>query len=221
MHQIHRALLFDFDGLIVDSETPEFVGWQEIFRAHGAELTETDWRAAVGYINGFDPRAHLENLVGHNAFNWPELEAARRLRNAEIMRGQPVLPGIAELMRAGVASGWRIGVASSSTRDWVEGGLDRLGLRELVETICTRDSPGVRAPKPAPDVYNLALRELGADADPSQSFAFEDSQPGVQAAKAAGLRVIAVPNALTQHQDLSVADAMLASMLDFKLPVTR
>ncbi len=218
MNPFHHALIFDFDGLIVDSETPEFQAWQEIFRAHGAELTAADWRAAVGYINGFDPRAHLESLAGHNAFNWPELEAARRLRNAELMRGQPVLPGIVELMRAGAEAGWKIGVASSSTRDWVEGGLERLGLRELVETVTTRDSPGVRAPKPAPDVYLLALRLLGADGDPSKSFAFEDSQPGVQAAKAAGMRVIAVPNALTRHQDLSVADAILASMLEFKLP---
>ena len=80
---------------------------------------------------------------------------------------------------------------------------------------------GVRAPKPAPDVYQAALRALGADGDPSRSLAFEDSQPGVQAAKAAGLRVVAVPNALTRHQDLSVADAMLASMLEFELPELR
>ncbi len=218
MNRSQRALIFDFDGLIVDSETPEFTAWQEIFRAHNAELTETDWRAAVGYINGFDPRAHLARLAGHNAFNWPEIEAARRLRNAELMRGQPVLPGIAELMRAGRAAGWRVGVASSSTRDWVEPGLERLGLRDLVEAIATRDSPGISAPKPAPDVYRLALRLLGAEGEPGRSFAFEDSQPGVQAARAAGLRVVAVPNALTRHQDLSVADAMLASMLEFRLP---
>lgn len=214
-----RALIFDFDGLIVDSETPEFQAWQEIFHAHHAELTEADWRAAVGYINGFDPRAHLEKLAGHNAFNWPEIEAARRLRNAELMRGQPVLPGVVEVMRAGASAGWKIGVASSSTRDWVEDGLERLGLRALVEAVVTRDSPGVRAPKPAPDVYRLALRALGAEGDPARSFAFEDSQPGVQAAKAAGLRVVAVPNALTRHQDLSIADAMLASMAEFELPL--
>ena len=212
-----RALIFDFDGLIVDSEQPDFQSWQEIYRAHGATLTLADWLAAVGYVNGFDPKLHLARRTGRSDFDWPALDARRRRHHAELMRLQPVLPGVFSLMQAGRAAGWKIGVASNSTRDWVEPGLERLGVRPLVDAVLARES--VVRPKPAPDVYRAALRALvGESADPARSFAFEDSQPGVESARAAGLRVVVVPHALTLHQDLSAAHHRLTALTEFVMP---
>lgn len=117
-------------------------------------------------------------------------------------------------MMEGAARGWRIGVASNSTRDWVFRNLRRHGLDAWVETLRTRDN--VPAMKPAPDSYLLACRDLGAD--PSLSLAFEDSEPGVQAALAAGLSVVAVPNRITRLHDLGAATQVRADLVGFVLP---
>lgn len=214
-----RALIFDFDGLLVDTENPVFDAWREIYRAHGAELTLTEWLRAVGYVHGFDPRRRLEELTGWRSdLDWVEIEAELdRLVDARMIVQGP-LPGVMDLLRAGAAAGWRLGVASNSTPDWVLPGLERLGIRGYFGTVRTR--VGVARPKPAPDVYLAAVHDLlGPDADPAAgSIAFEDSQPGVEAAAAAGLRVVAVPSALTRHQDLSRAHEVVASLEGYVLP---
>lgn len=197
-----RALILDFDGLIVDTETPGFLAWQEVYEAEGAHLEVADWLNAVGYVNGFDPRAHLTTLTGRT-FDWTARDAFISQRARELIAAQPVLPGVRELIKQGLRLGYRLGVASNSTADWVLPNLERLGLREFFGAVCTVDM--VARPKPQPDVYLAALAALGV-ATAVGSYAFEDSLPGVQAARAAGLRVVAVPNALTRHQDLSGAD---------------
>lgn len=111
-------------------------------------------------------------------------------------------------------AGWRIGVASNSTPEWVRAGLERVGLAGFVEVIRGRGT--VERLKPHPDLYVAVLRDL--DADPLRSFAFEDSEPGVQSARAAGMRVIAVPRALTRHQDHAGAHLVLESLEAFELP---
>ena len=125
-----------------------------------------------------------------------------------------MLPGVAELIEQGLRLGYRLGVASNSTADWVAPNLERLGLRKFFAAVRTVDQ--VARPKPHPDVYLGALADLGV-AQAAGSYAFEDSRPGAQAAKAAGLRVIAVPNPLTRHQDLSMADEVRASLAGFVL----
>lgn len=209
-----RALILDFDGLIVDSEMPEYLAWKELYASEGAHLELEDWLNAVGYVNGFDPRAHLEKITGRG-YDWEAMNIARSHRAHELVAAQPVLPGVLSLLDRGRELGYRLGVASNSTASWVLPGLERLGLTAYFATVRTRES--VARPKPAPDLYLLALADLGASAE--GSFAFEDSEPGVGAAKDAGLHVIAVPNALTQHQDLTRADARLDSLADFVVPV--
>lgn len=212
-----RALIFDFDGLMVDSETPVFHAWQGIYQAHGVELTLAEWLRAVGYVHGFDPRRRLTELTGRTDLDWRVLDDKLDRRVEELMAGQGALPGVEALLRTGAAAGWRLGVASNSTQDWVVPGLERLGVRALVHTVRTRET--VPRPKPAPDVYLAALHDLaGPDADPAASVAFEDSQPGVEAAAAAGLHVVAVPSALTRHQDLSRAHEILPTLAGYRLP---
>jgi len=201
-----QAVIFDFDGLIVDTEKPGFDSWNEIYADFGQKLTLSDWTKATGYVGGFDPALHLEAILGRK-LDWTHLSPRREARNWELTLGQPVLPGIKELMLTMKQAGARIGVASNSGFGWVNDGLERLGLRGLVETIVTRDM--VMNPKPAPDVYLKAAETLQIDS--RSSVALEDSEPGSRAAKAAGMRVIAIPNQFSEHQDLSVADLIVPS----------
>ena len=209
-----RALILDFDGLVVDTEIAVYEAWREFYEGEGQHLTMGQWQQAVGYVNGFDPRAHLE-LLTTRAYDWPahDVELVRRTR--ELALSQPVLPGVTELLAEGTRLGYRIGAASNSTADWVGPGLERLGLRKWYQVVRTRES--VQRHKPAPDVYLGALADLGVTS-PEGSLAFEDSEPGVRAAKAAGLYVVAVPNQLTRGQDLSLADEVRDSLAGFALP---
>lgn len=208
-----RALVFDFDGLVVDTESPEFESWQQIFTAHGQLLDIQSWAHIVGSLTVMDPRQELEGRLGRR-LDWESLDQVRRTHYQELSAATKALPGVEALMRQGEAQGWKIGVASSSTVAWVEGGLKRLGLLPYVKTIRGRDR--VTHLKPHPEPYLKALEDLGASA--AESFAFEDSQIGVAAAKAAGLHVVAVPNALTRYHDLSAADEILESLEAFALP---
>ena len=201
-----QSLIFDFDGLIVDTEKPGFDSWNELYSEFGQKLTLDDWRHATGYVSGFDPALHLEGLLGRQ-LDWGNLAPKREARNWELTLKQTVLPGIRELMNAAVNAGMRIGVASNSGFGWVNDGLERLGLRGFVGAIVTRDM--VLNPKPAPDVYLKTAETL--QVSPDRSVALEDSEPGCRAAKAAGMRAVAIPNQFSERQDLSMADLVVPS----------
>jgi HAD superfamily hydrolase (TIGR01509 family) len=201
-----QSLIFDFDGLIVDTEKPGFDSWNEIYADFGQRLTLDDWRGATGYVGGFDPGVHLEALLGR-MLDWQSLAPRRDARNWELTLKQDVLPGIRELMLAAVNADIPVGVASNSGFGWVNDGLERLGLRNFVRAIVTRDM--VLNPKPAPDVYLKAAETLKVL--PALSVALEDSEPGCRAAKAAGMRAVAIPNQFSERQDLSVADLVVPS----------
>lgn len=201
-----QSLIFDFDGLIVDTEKPGFDSWNEIYADFGQSLTLDDWRGATGYVGGFDPGVHLETLLGRK-LDWQNLAPRRDARNWELTLKQGVLPGIRELMLAAADADIPVGVASNSGFGWVNDGLERLGLRNFVRAIVTRDM--VLNPKPAPDVYLKAAEAL--QVSPAFSVALEDSEPGCRAAKAAGMRAVVVPNRFSERQDLSVADLVVPS----------
>jgi HAD superfamily hydrolase (TIGR01509 family) len=207
-----QALVFDFDGLIVDTEWPGFVSWAELYEKFGQKLTLDDWRHATGYVGGFDPGLHLEKLLSQK-LDWSALAPPREARNWELTLRQSVLPGIERLMSDARKRSIRIGVASNSGFGWVADGLERLGLRHFVEAIVTRDM--VLNPKPAPDVYLKAVQTL--EADPLYCVALEDSEPGSRAAKAAGLRVVTIPNQFSERQDLSIADLIVPSAEDLSI----
>jgi HAD superfamily hydrolase (TIGR01509 family) len=207
-----QAIVFDFDGLIVDTEGPGFVSWSQLYEKFGQKLTLDDWRHATGYVGGFDPGLHLEKLVGRK-LDWSALAPGRERRNWELTLQQCTLPGIERLMAGARNRSIKIGVASNSGFGWVDQGLERLGLRHFVEAIVTRDM--VLNPKPAPDVYLKAVQTLRAD--PHYSVALEDSEPGSRAAKAAGMRVVAIPNQFSERQDLSIADLIVLSAEDLSI----
>lgn len=207
-----RALVFDFDGLILDTEEPIYRSWLEVYEAHGEALPFERWVQIVGSTTAeFNPQHYLEERLGRPlAQDVIERRIGRRI---ELVLAQQLLPGIVQHIDAAKSLGLKLGVASSSTRDWVTGHLERLGI--LGRFGCVRCRDDVANAKPAPDLYIAVLDCLGVN--PSEAFAIEDSPNGVIAAKQAGMRCVAIPNSITARLDLSQADVVLRSLSDVAL----
>jgi HAD superfamily hydrolase (TIGR01509 family) len=207
-----RALVFDFDGLILDTEEPVYRSWLEVYQAHGEDLPFERWVQIVGSTTaGFHPQHHLEERLGRSL---PQEVLDRRVsRRTEMVLAQKVLPGVVRRLEEAKAMGLKVGVASSSTSDWVRGHLARLGILESFDCIRCRDQ--VANAKPEPDLYLAVLECLGVSA--SEAIAIEDSPNGVLAAKRAGLRCVAIPNSITAQLDLGQADVVLRSLADVTL----
>jgi HAD superfamily hydrolase (TIGR01509 family) len=208
-----RALIFDFDGLILETEEPIYRSWKEVYEARGVALPFELWVKTVGSSNqAFHPQRYLEQRLGAPL---PQDVLDRRIaRRVELVLAEPLMPGVADLAEAARAQGMKVGVASSSSRDWVRGHLERLGIVDLIDCLRTRDD--VEHVKPDPDLYLASLDCLGVAA--GEAVAIEDSPNGITAAKSAGLRCVVVPNSITAGLDLSQADLRLTSLADVTLP---
>jgi HAD superfamily hydrolase (TIGR01509 family) len=207
-----RALIFDFDGLILDTEGPIYRSWMEVYEAHGVAMPFELWVKTVGSSNqAFHPQHHLEEHLGRALAQ--EVIDRRVERRAELVLAQPLLPGVADLVDGARAAGMRVGVASSSSRDWVSGHLERLGLLDRFDCIRCRDD--VEHVKPEPDLYLAVLDCLGVPSN--EGLAIEDSPNGIAAAKRAGLLCVAIPNPITAGLDLGAADVRLGSLAEVTL----
>lgn len=201
-----RALVFDFDGLILDTETPLIDAYAEVHAAHGVAFDRGVFLRNVGHAeyafdpwHGFSPHADRA-----------ELELQRRAYKDQLLLRQPVLPGVVELLDAARAAGLRIGLASNSEHHWVDPHLARLGLRDRFDHVaCREDAP---SPKPEPDLYKLVLNRFGLRGH--EAVALEDSHTGSIAAKRANLWAVAVPNASTAHHDFAHVDWRVTSMAE-------
>jgi HAD superfamily hydrolase (TIGR01509 family) len=207
-----RALVFDFDGLILDTEEPVYRSWLEVYEAHGEELPFERWVQIVGSTTiGFHPQHHLEERLGRSL---PKEVLDRRIgRRTELVLANKLLPGVVEHLDAAKAAGLKVGVASSSTQEWVRSHLSRLGILDRFDCVRCRDD--VANVKPEPDLYLAVLECLGVAA--SEAIAIEDSPNGVQAAKRSGMRCVAIPNSITAGLDLGQADVVLGSLADVTL----
>jgi HAD superfamily hydrolase (TIGR01509 family) len=207
------AIVFDFDGLILDTEEPIYRSWLEVYQAHGEDLPFERWIQTVGSSNAaFDPRGHLERRLGREL---PAEVLKRRLdRRTEMILAQSALPGVVDLVAAARAAGLKVGVASSSSREWVSGHLERLGILHQFDCLRCRDD--VAAVKPQPELYLAVIACLGVRAE--DAVAIEDSPNGVTAAKAAGMWCVAIPNSITSGLDLSHADLVLPSLTGITPP---
>jgi HAD superfamily hydrolase (TIGR01509 family) len=209
-----KALVFDFDGLILETEEPDYLAWQELYRAHGADLPLETWCECIGRSSDwFDPIAHLEEEIGRT-LDRTALHARHRRRHLELLSAGSVLPGVTEYLAEARRLDLPVAIASSSQVSWVRGHLERLGLADgWVCMSCWTE--GTRA-KPEPDLYLSALATLEVAAD--EAIAFEDSPNGVRAAKRAGMWCVVVPNPLTRRLDLGAADLRLDSLEQMSLP---
>lgn len=207
------AVVFDFDGLILDTESAEFQSWQELFTDHGVPIPIETWNNWIGTAaDTFDPIGYLEEQTGR-PLEKDGLRRRWRQRFLDVLAGYQVRPGVEEYLTTAREMGLRIGLASSSSRSWVEGHLTRHGLIDRFETICTADD--VEKVKPDPALYRLAVTNLGVA--PAAAIAFEDSPNGAKAARAAGLRCVIVPNPLTRQFQFPPVDLRLESMAELGL----
>jgi len=208
------GLFLDFDGLICDTERAARRSWDDAYRELGLVFPASVWEQMAGRPDG--ERVALSDLS--RRLGGPVTDAVRsrrRLRKQELSAAEPLRPGVAALITGAARRGLALAVVSSSPRSWVEGHLLRLGVLDRFPVIVCGDEVVRR--KPAPDLYYLALRRTGLTAD--RVIAFEDSAPGVQAAQAAGLPCIAIPNGASGATDLSHATLVLGSLESYRLDV--
>ncbi|HXF85287.1 MAG TPA: HAD-IA family hydrolase [Anaerolineales bacterium] len=211
-----KAILFDFDGLILDTETPEYHVWQSIYREYGYELPFQEWEKVIGGygISTFDAAEHLA-LLSQGRLDSVSLRARHRLESEAVIAASPILPGVLEVIREARQMNLKIAIVSSSNHAWVDGHAKRLGIFHDFDAIICSDEVGIGRTKPHPDLYLLALRRLHVQAN--EAIALEDSPNGVTAAKRAGLFVVAVPNPLTARLKFEGADVILPSLSELHL----
>jgi len=213
-----KALIFDFDGLILDTETPEFHVWQDIYREHGFELPAEKWASIVGGsgLSDFDAAKNL-SILTQGQLDPASLSDRFHLQSGELIHTLGPLPGVVDYLTEAKRLKLKLAIASSSTRAWVEPHARRIGVYHFFDHVVTREDVGPGRTKPNPDLFLTALDRLGVSKE--AAIVFEDSPNGVKAARQAGIFVVAVPNELTSMLSLDHADLILNSLSDMPLPV--
>jgi HAD superfamily hydrolase (TIGR01509 family) len=210
-----KALIFDFDGLILDTETPEVLVWQSIYREHGFELPVHEWEKTIGGygISTFDAAEHL-SLLSQGRLDPVSMRSRYRRESNLLIHAGSILPGVMDLLHQARDNGLKTAIGSSSPHSWVDSHLKRLGIFHYFHPIvCQDDIPPGRT-KPNPDIYLKALELL--EVRSAEAVVFEDSPNGVEAAKRAGLFVVAVPNPLTAKMNVR-GDLTVSSLAEISL----
>jgi HAD superfamily hydrolase (TIGR01509 family) len=208
-----KALLFDFDGTLVDTESVDLRTWQEVFEAHGVSVPVDRFALRIGTLTGPDELDELDALLDVPSER-DAVRAARQRRELELLEVEPLRPGVPEYLERAGELGLRVAIVSSASRTWIDQNLRRLGVLNGWATVVCADGDTERC-KPSPALYLEALETLGVAAD--EALAFEDSPNGITAARAAGIFCVAFPNDVTSALDLSHADLLLESLADVPL----
>lgn len=208
-----KAIIFDFDGLILDTEVPNYQTWSEIYESYGCKLPISTWIRCIGGSQDlFNPCDYLEEKLGESV-DHDKIRVKHRKRFIELVEAEPVMPGVMDYIADARKLGLKIGVASSSSHDWVDSNLERLGIIEYFDSIKCSDD--VEQVKPASDVYLASVEQLGVK--PDEAIALEDSTNGVLSAKRAGLFCVAVENDMTAHLPLDEAELKINSLTEISL----
>ena len=207
-----RGIVFDLDGVLIDSEAVIYSTWSECFSWYGASFTLTEWCTRVGshQPDRFDPYSALVERATKKVAPRPGLISALRALQADEIDRRGPLPGVTSWIREAKARGLRIGVATSSSQAWLIERLGAAGLHGEFDVLVTPEDGFL--PKPTPDLYIEACRRL--EIAPSTALALEDSVSGVSAARAADMIVVAVPSTVTKWMDFSSAHHQVDSLLD-------
>ena len=210
-----EGLLFDFDGLILDTETPIFQAWEEKFREHNQELKIEEWAEIIGKSGKeHGPIERFLQTIGDEDKQKQVFQEVSR-KELTLLKVQKPLPGAIKLIKKAKGAGIKLGIVSSSDREWVHSHLKRLDLLAYFDhTSCSDD---VQEAKPDPTLYHLGLDKMGST--PDKVLVLEDSPNGVLAAKRAGLYCIAVPNRITRqlpfYDNGGTPDRVLDSLEEF------
>lgn len=211
-----KALIFDFDGLILDTETPDVHAWQNIYAEHGVQFPIESWGQIIGGTGAsqFNAAIHLQNLLGHPL----DLEALQTQQNHishSLVAQQTILPGVLDYLREAKEYHLKLAIASSSPHSWVDSHAKRLGVFDYFDKVICADDVAAGRTKPNPDLFLLALKQLQVRKD--EAIVFEDSPNGVRAAKSAEIFVVAVPNPVTSLLSIESANLILTSLTDLSL----
>ena len=210
-----RALVFDFDGTILDTEVPVYTAWNAEFRRLGSELPLARWLTVVGSAEDPDWMAELAELAVERgvAFDAEAVAERRRATRDRMLAASGPRPGVVAMLEQAVEAELGLAVASSSSSDWVVPHLETFGLSDYFSVVMTVDQ--VDRGKPAPDLFLRAAE--GLDVSPRCCVAIEDSHHGVTSANAAGMVSVAVPNEITRHQTFEHAAHTVASLAELDL----
>jgi len=210
-----KALIFDFDGLILDTETPEVLVWQSIYKEHGFELPVEEWEKTVGGygLSNFDPAQNL-SLLSQGRLDPVSLRARYRLEADALIHANPILPGIMDMIHDAKSQGLKVSIGSSSPHSWVDTHIQRLDIYHHFDHIICQDDVAPGRTKPHPDIYLKSLETL--QVDKTEAIVFEDSPNGVLASKRAGVFVVAVPNPLTAKMNVQ-GDLTVSSLAELTL----
>lgn len=214
-----KGIIFDFDGTIIDTETAWYTAFSEAYEEQGVELTLEQYSTCIGTsLNSFNPYEYLMTdlklPIDRMAFR-----TAVQQRHSKLMELEEMRPGIQQYLDLAKDAGLRIGLASSSSSEWVERHLDLLGIRDYFE--CIRTADHVENVKPDPELYNQVLACLNLK--PEEAVAIEDSPNGARAAAAAGMNCVVIPNAITSFLEFDTPHHLTESLghLNFEHMISR
>jgi HAD superfamily hydrolase (TIGR01509 family) len=210
-----KALIFDFDGLILDTETPEVLVWQSIYKEYGFELPVDEWEKTIGGygISNFDAADHLARLT-QGRLDAVSSRVRYRRESDEIIHASPILPGVISMIEQAKENGLQVAIGSSSPHSWVDTHAKRLGIFAYFDQIICQDDVPPGRTKPNPDIYLKTLDQLNVKKD--AAVVFEDSPNGVLAARRAGIFVVGVPNPMTAKMGVT-GDITVPSLAELSL----
>jgi putative hydrolase of the HAD superfamily len=211
-----QALIFDFDGLILDTETPEYTCWQNIYREHGFDFPLEQWAKIIGRngVYDFDAAEHLA-LLSQGRLDSASLRARSQLESHQLILEEKPMPGVVDYLQEAKRLGLKLAIASSSDLNWVRTHGKRIGVFDYFDQVVTAEDVGLGRTKPNPDLFLVALNKLKVPKE--AAIVFEDSPNGVQAANRAGIFVVAVPNRVTSLLSIEGADFVVESLRDLPL----
>ena len=210
-----QAVIFDFDGLILDTEISDYLSWKAVYESFGCELPLLIWQDNIGSTDFFNPYTYLEGLLGR-PIDRTAVHDQRKKLDLEMLDQLGILPGVESYLHEARQMELKVGIASSSPHSWVDGYLEKFDLTHRFDVVRCRDDVG-DVGKPNPAVYLSAVAALGVAAN--QAVALEDSPNGALAAKRAGLYCVAIPNQMTQGLTFGEVDYRLNSLTDMSLAV--
>lgn len=207
-----KGVIFDFDGLVFDTETPQYNILNELFKEHGCEFPLSGWRQEIGTQSGFSPFKYLERIIKRKV-DHEELEKRFREKFQAVLLKTEVRSGVEEYLFAAKDLGLKLGLASSSNHEWVTNHLRNLNLLHHFQ--CIKTSNDVKFVKPNPELYIETAKCLGLEE--KDCLVFEDSANGALAAKRAGMKCVIVPNLVTEAMDFCEVESRINSMTDISL----
>ncbi|MCI3923230.1 HAD family phosphatase [Paenibacillus sp. TRM 82003] len=219
-----KALVFDFDGTIINTETAWYLAFRDAYKEHGVELSLETYSQCIGTsLHAFNPYEYLKTHK-NLPIDLDEFRVHIHGRHAALMEREQVRPGVVETLKAAKDAGLKIGLASSSPLEWVQKYLNQLQLTSYFE--CFRTADHVENVKPDPELYIQAIQALGVE--PQEALAIEDSPNGSKAALAAGMHCIVTPNSITEFlafdpalpQVPDLASIAFEDLISLKFPAT-